>query len=144
MQDVWRLWGNRVVSDGVDVDLLRLVVESGGCAERSHSSVFKAEFGHVEFRSGLGCSEKMGDKGFSRRLSAEFHGIEIDQVENVLYIDVLQLGDERIGSIFTAPTVDDEVLAVVGNGQMVDGEVVFAIDNRARLDCPHCVANRDV
>ena len=27
---------------------------------------------------------------------------------------------------------------------MVDGEVVFAIDNRARLDCPHCVANRDV
>ena len=144
LQDARRERSNRVVGDSVDVDLLRLVVQPSRRAERSHSSVFKVEIGHTEFRSGLWRTEKVGDEGFSRRQTAEFHGIEIDKVEDVFDINILQFGDERVGGGRGRPTVDDEVLVVARNGEMVDGEVVFAIYNRARLDRPKRVANREV
>ena len=52
--------------------------------------------------------------------SAELHGMEVHEVEDVLYVDILQLGKQCVSGFLGGTSVDDDVLILMLHGQMVD------------------------
>ena len=55
--------------------------------------------------------------------------MEINEVQDVTYVDILEVHTDRIIWILGCQSRYDDMLFVMFNGKMIDGKSVLAIDN---------------
>ena len=74
---------------GMDVDLLHLVVQSCIGRENTHTSILEPEVVDAQLSGSLRSVECLSEMSEACGPSAELHGMEVHEVENVLHIDIL-------------------------------------------------------
>ena len=69
------------------------------------------------------------DASLTRGFAAEFHGMEVHEIQDVIHVHILQVSHERVGSRFRTLTGDDDMLLVMFYGEVVNQQVLLTIDN---------------
>lgn len=90
----------------------------------------------------LGFSKDSRCECASRQPSSECYGIELKQVQHIVYVNALEVEHEGIHRIFGSQTCHDDMLVVVMDGEMIHREMVFAVHDVRRLDIPDAVFNQ--
>ena len=79
-----------IVGNSVDVYLFFCLVPVHLSVQGTHATAFKLKLLNLESCIGLQVSENTADVSITSSQSAEFYGVEVDEVEDVAYLDVLQ------------------------------------------------------
>ena len=125
------------------VNLFVEVVQLSVSCQYSHTTILETELVHLQVGRCFWLVEYVCHESPTRGHTAEINGMEIDQIENILHVNILQVGKERISCRIRGTSVDNEVLVLVLKSQMVDSQVVLAIHDGTWLHQPDAVANND-
>ena len=79
----------RFIGMGIDIDLLVLLVPVHRCIERSHPSFLEAELAYRQVSVGLGMMEDRLDASLTRGFAAEFHRMEVHEIQDVVHVHIL-------------------------------------------------------
>ena len=130
-----------VVGNGVYVYLLLGLVPVGMSIQYAHASTLKLEVPYQQVGMGVGGIQGMGDNGLARGLTAKAHRGKAYQVEDIGHLDAVQVDDDRVLGLCRGYAFHDDMLQVVGDGQVVYGHLLRIIDDFARLYLPLGFAN---
>ena len=133
-----------VVGDGVDVYLTLLLVPVDIRAQHSHAPALEEEVAHGEVGMCRHIPEGSHNECLARGTAVEIHGMEIDKVENVAHVDAVEVDVQRVALAGACRAVDDDVLAIVGDGELADVDVLGRVVDVGRLDKPCLVADGEV
>ena len=115
----------------MDVYLLFLCVPVDVSVECSHASVL--EFKLVYFQVGI-CpqlAEDAADVASTGSQSAEIYCMEVHKVKQVLYINTVEVNEDRVLRAFRCRTVEQQVLLIVTQCEIVDVEVFVVVGDMA-------------
>ena len=69
--------------------------------------------------------------------------MEVHEISNVIHVHIAKLHYQRVACMLCALALDNDVLAVVGYGKIVDNQIVLAINDVRRLYSPDSVVDED-
>ena len=77
-------------------------------------------------------------------IASEEHGVELDEIHDVAYIDIAERSAQRVGRIFGDTSVHREMAIVLGDSKPVDLCNAFMPSHRSRMHLPYRVADDEL
>ena len=130
-----------ILGNGIDVDLSVLVVIGGVGMQRSHPATLEQEVVDIQLCVCGGVGEDVLDVCFSCGIACKLNTVEVDEVQDIAHINVFQVDHHGVVGIVCRHTVDDDMLFVMVDLEMVDGQVACRVDDVTGLYLPDGVAD---
>ena len=127
----------------VDVDLSFLVVVGCLGMKGSQGAVLEDKVLDVEVGVGLRSLEDRLHHGLARSFSGKVDRVEVDQVEDIGYVDILQVGHDGVGGLGGGFSVDDNVLVAMREVEHIDRQFVLSVHDGGRVEKPFFLSEHD-